>query len=52
MLPIVVVLWLIGWSLYWTSRKKQTVKPKEEISDRKELTLAVLTPEQKYSAQA
>jgi hypothetical protein len=45
MLPIVVFLWLIGWSLYWIGRKKQEVKPKERLSDRKELTFAVLTSE-------
>jgi len=50
MLPIVVFLWLIGWSLYWTGRKKQVV-PKEKMSDRKELTFTLLTPEQQYSAQ-
>jgi hypothetical protein len=52
MLPIVVFLWLIGWSLYWTGRKKQVVEQKEKMSDRKELTFTLLTPEQQYSAQA
>jgi len=48
MLPIAVFLWLIGWSLYWIGCKKQGVKPKERLPDRKELTFAVITPEQKY----
>jgi len=52
MLPLVVFFWFFGWSLYWTGRKKQVIKPKERMSDRKELTFAVLTPEQKYSAQS
>jgi hypothetical protein len=52
MLPIVVLLWLVGWSLYWTGRKKQVVNPEEKMSDTKELTFTVLTPEQKYSTQA
>jgi len=51
MLPIAVFLWLIGWSLYWIGRKKQEVKPKERVSDRKELIFAVLTPEQKYATR-
>ena len=47
-LPIVVFIWFIGWSLYWTGSRKESAKPKE-ISDQKELTFTVLMPEQKYA---
>jgi hypothetical protein len=48
MLPIVIFIWFIGWSLYWTGSRKESAKPKE-ISDQKELTFTVLMPEQKYA---
>jgi hypothetical protein len=47
-LPIVIFIWFIGWSLYCTGSRKESAKQKE-ISDQKELTFTVLLPEQKYA---
>jgi hypothetical protein len=47
-LPVVIFIWLIGWSLYWIGSKGRVAKPRK-IIDRKELTFTVLMPEEKYA---
>jgi hypothetical protein len=47
-MPIVVFLWIVGWSLSWIgSSNKKAASKKRPI--RKELSFAVLMPEQKYA---
>jgi flagellar basal body-associated protein FliL len=48
-MPIVVILWCIGWSLYWIGAKKEKAKPKL-ANQTENLTLAVLLPEEKIEA--
>jgi hypothetical protein len=50
MLPIVIFIWFVGWSLYWIGSRGKVVKPRK-IIDRKELTFTVLIPEKKYAKQ-
>jgi hypothetical protein len=47
-LPIVIFMWFIGWSLYWIGSRGGAAKPRKTI-DRKELTFTVLMPEEKYA---
>jgi hypothetical protein len=47
-LPIVIFMWLIGWSLYWIGSRGESAKPRK-ITDHKELTFTVLMPEEKYA---
>jgi hypothetical protein len=47
-LPIVIFIWFIGWSLYWIGSRGKVGKPRK-IIDRKELTFTVLIPEEKYA---
>jgi len=48
MLPMVIFIWLIGWSLYWIGSIREVGKPRK-IVDQKELTFTVLMPEEKYA---
>jgi flagellar basal body-associated protein FliL len=50
-LPVVVFLWVIGWSLYWIGSKSREVdqKKKRKSFSLKESSIAVLTPEQEYA---
>jgi hypothetical protein len=46
--PVVAMLWLIGWSLYWMGSRKQLDRSAE--SNRPEdVTFTVLMSEQKYA---
>jgi len=47
MLPIVVFLWFIGWSLYWIG-SREDAKPRK-MPDQNELTFTVQMPEEKYA---
>jgi hypothetical protein len=47
-MPLVVFLWIFGWSLYWIGSKKKRVKPRKRDNS-KDLTFTVLMPEQKYA---
>jgi hypothetical protein len=47
-MPIFVILWSIGWSLYWAGSKRKTT-PTPKLSAQKELVIFVATPEQKYA---
>ena len=57
-IPFVVLVWFIGWSLYWVGEAKEKLKPK--LPNRVDkLTLAVLLPRLKlklrnpnYAAEA
>jgi hypothetical protein len=48
-MPIAVLLWCIGWSLYWIGPKRETTIPKPKLPVQKELTIFVPTPEQKHA---
>jgi hypothetical protein len=47
-LPAVVFMWIIGWSLYWIGSK--SVK-QSKIHEHKELAFSVLMSEEKYVTQ-
>jgi hypothetical protein len=47
MLPIVVFMWFIGWSLYCIGSRADA-KPRK-ASDQNELTFTVQMPEEKYA---
>ncbi|MEM2108012.1 MAG: hypothetical protein QXL10_01860 [Candidatus Bathyarchaeia archaeon] len=47
MLPIVVFLWFIGWSLYWIG-SGEDAKPRKML-DQNGLTFTVQMPEEKYA---
>jgi hypothetical protein len=48
-MPIALLLWCIGWSLYWVGLKRESTIPKPKLSVQKELVIFVPTPEQKYA---
>jgi len=47
MLPIVIFMWLIGWSLYCIG-SREDAKPRK-TSNQNELTFTVPIPEEKYA---
>jgi hypothetical protein len=47
MLPLVVFMWFIGWSLDWIS-SREAAQP-EKTQDENEPTLIALMPEKKYA---
>jgi hypothetical protein len=47
MLPLVVFMWFIGWSLDWIS-SREAAQPKKTL-DQNEPTLIALMPEKKYA---
>ena len=49
MLPIVIFIWFIGWSLYWIGSTREVNKPRK--IDQKELTFTVQMPEEKHETQ-
>jgi hypothetical protein len=50
LLPVMAILWLMGWSLYWTGSMKQRVKSGESNRhEDKEVKFTVLMPEQKHA---
>jgi len=49
MFPPLAILWLIGWTLYYTGSKKNSHSHKKRLSTSKELKFAVLIPEEKYA---
>jgi hypothetical protein len=46
MLPVVVFMWVVGWSLYWIGLKKEVPK-RGNVPAQKELTFNVRMPEAK-----
>jgi hypothetical protein len=49
LLPVVAVLWLIGWSLYWIGSRKQLGRSAKS-NRHEDVTFTVLMPEQKHAA--
>lgn len=49
-MPLAVIFWFIGWSLFWIGSRKRRVKPMRKPAH-DELHFAVLLPEQKYVKQ-
>jgi hypothetical protein len=49
-MPLAVIFWFIGWSLFWIGSRKRKVKPVRKPAH-EELRFAVLLPEQKYVKQ-
>jgi hypothetical protein len=47
LIPIGVVFWLVGWSLYWIGLKRESKTQKPKMPHKKQLTFFVPTPEQK-----
>jgi hypothetical protein len=47
--PIVTLLWLIGWSLYWIGSRKEQHKEKAQLTHRTELTFIIPTPEMQHA---
>jgi hypothetical protein len=50
LMPTVVFMWFIGWSLYWIG-SREDAKPRK-TSDQNELTFTVQMPEEKYATHA
>jgi hypothetical protein len=50
MLPIIIFIWFIGWSLYWIG-SRENAKPRK-TSDQNELTFTLQMPEEKYASAA
>jgi hypothetical protein len=46
MLPLVIFLWFVGWSLFWAGSMTESVKP-EKASDQNGLSFTVPIPEEK-----
>jgi flagellar basal body-associated protein FliL len=50
LLPVMAILWLIGWGLYWVGSKKQPAKPaKSNRQEDEDVTFTMLMPEQKHA---
>jgi len=50
LLPVMAILWLVEWSLYWTASRKPLVKSGESNRhEDEEVTFTVLMPEQKHA---
>jgi len=49
-MPLVVIFWFIGWSLFWIGSRKRRAQPVRKVAH-DELRFAVLMPEQKYVKQ-
>jgi len=47
LIPIVVFIWFIGWSLYWIG-SREDAKPRK-MPEQNELAFAVQMPEEKYA---
>jgi hypothetical protein len=47
-LPIVILIWFIGWTLYWTGSREKAAKTRK-IVDQKDLIFTVLMSEEKYA---
>ena len=47
LIPIVVFIWFIGWSLYWIG-SRENAEPRKP-SSQNELAFAVQMPEEKYA---
>jgi hypothetical protein len=48
LLPVMAILWIIGWSLYWIGSRKQPAKTRKEDSS-EQLAFMVQMPEQKQA---
>lgn len=48
LLPFMVILWSIGWSLYWVGHRKTTTKSIKN-NQRDYVTFTVLMPEKKHA---
>jgi hypothetical protein len=48
-MPIAVLLFFIGWGLYWTGFKKEPRRHKVKLPGQKELAFIVPIPEQQHA---
>jgi len=48
-MPIAILLFFIGWSLYWIGPKKEPRRNKVKLPGQKELAFIVPTPEQQHA---
>ena len=48
-MPIAILLFFIGWSLYWIGSKKEPRRHKVKLPSQKELDFIVPTPEQQHA---
>jgi flagellar basal body-associated protein FliL len=47
LLPIIILLWVIGWSMLWSSSQDQRSKArKEPVSKRGEVEIIAIPPEE------
>jgi len=49
LMPVVVFLWFIGWSLYWFGLKRRTEMPQPKSPHEKDLTFIVPVLENKLA---
>ena len=49
LLPIAVLIWFMGWGLYWVGWKKEQTRNKPRSAVQRELVMFVPTLEQQYA---
>jgi hypothetical protein len=49
LLPLAVLLWFMGWGIYWAGWKKEQTRNKPRLAVQRELVMFVPNPEQQYA---
>jgi flagellar basal body-associated protein FliL len=52
LLPVIIFLWIVGWSLYWIGRQKESRKPQPDSSEEEEyVSLEAITLEESLETE-
>jgi flagellar basal body-associated protein FliL len=51
LLPLIILLWIIGWSLYWTGTKTQPKTAKQTTTSRDNGIEITIAPPEEITAQ-
>ncbi|MGA2767328.1 MAG: hypothetical protein ABSF24_03320 [Candidatus Bathyarchaeia archaeon] len=49
LLPVTTLLWLIGWTLYWTGSRTKPQKPKPTPQTNTTITTTILLENEEYN---
>ncbi|MGA3192927.1 MAG: hypothetical protein ABSD73_10520 [Candidatus Bathyarchaeia archaeon] len=49
LLPVTTLLWLVGWTLYWTGSRTKPQKPKPTPQTDTMITTAILLENEEYN---